>query len=61
MYVKQFDYSKRSILIEKHFEMKSTVKYNLSRTLMGNKLAYHSDVAGASPIGAAPTTPSILT
>ena len=29
---------------------------NISRTLVGNKIADHSDVVGASPIGAAPTT-----
>ena len=31
---------------------------NLSRTLIGNKIVHHSDVAGASPVGAAPTTSS---
>ena len=29
---------------------------NLSRTLVGNKIVDHSDVAGASPVGTAPTT-----
>ena len=29
---------------------------NISRTLVGNKRVYHSDVVGASPVGAAPTT-----
>ena len=28
---------------------------NLSRTLAGNKIIDHSDVVGASPVGAAPT------
>ena len=32
---------------------------NIIRTLVGNKIAYHPDVVGASPVGAAPTT-SIL-
>ena len=36
------------------------VKYrklsNISRTLVGNKIVDHSDVVGASPVGAAPTT-----
>ena len=34
---------------------------NISHTLVGNKLADHSDVAGASPVGAAPTTFSFST
>ena len=29
---------------------------NISRTLVGNKIGDHSDVVGASPVGAAPTT-----
>ena len=29
---------------------------NISRTLVGNKFVDNSDVAGASPVGAAPTT-----
>ena len=29
---------------------------NISRTLAGNKIVDHSDVVGASPAGAAPTT-----
>ena len=31
---------------------------NISHTLVGNKLADHSDVVGASAVGAAPTTSS---
>ena len=31
---------------------------NISRTLTGNKIVDHSDVVGASPVGAAPTTSS---
>ena len=34
---------------------------NLSRILVGNKLVDHSDLAGASPVGAAPTTSSLST
>ena len=30
---------------------------NIGRTLVGNKIVDHSDVVGASPVGAAPTTP----
>ena len=33
----------------------------ISHTLFGNKLVDHSDVDGASPVGAAPTTPSFST
>ena len=31
---------------------------NISHTLEGNKIVDHSDVVGASPVGAAPTTSS---
>ena len=34
---------------------------NISRTLIGNKMVDHSDVVGASPVGAAPTTSSFST
>ena len=34
---------------------------NISRTLVDNKVVDHSDVAGASPVGAAPTTSSFFT
>ena len=34
---------------------------NISRTLAGNKTVDHSDVVGASPVGAAPTTSSFST
>ena len=34
---------------------------NISCTLIGNKLADHSDVVGASPVGTAPTTSSFST
>ena len=37
-----------------------TVSY-ISRTLVGNKIVDHSDVVGASPVGAAPTTSSFST
>ena len=35
--------------------------YDISRTLVGNKIVDHSDVVGASPVGAAPTTSSFWT
>ena len=34
---------------------------NICRTLVGNKIVDHSDVVGASPVGAAPTTSSFST
>ena len=34
---------------------------NISRTLIGNKVVDHSDIVGASPVGAAPTTSSFST
>ena len=34
---------------------------NIRRTLAGNKIVDHSDVVGASPVGAAPTTSSFST
>ena len=34
---------------------------NISHTLLGNKIVYHSDVVGATPVGTAPTTSSFST
>ena len=34
---------------------------NIICTLVGNKIVDHSDVVGASPVGAAPTTSSFST
>ena len=34
---------------------------NIKHTLVGNKIVDHSDVVGASPVGAAPTTSSFST
>ena len=34
---------------------------NIRRTLVGNKFVDQSDVVGASPVGAAPTTSSFST
>ena len=33
---------------------------NIRRTFVGNQIVDHSDVVGASPVGAAPTTSSQL-
>ena len=35
--------------------------YNIRHTLAGNKIVDHSDVVGAPPVGAAPTTSSFST
>ena len=34
---------------------------DIRRTLVGNKIVYHSDVVGASPVATAPTTSSFST
>ena len=34
---------------------------SIRRTLLGENIVDHSDVVGASPVGAAPTTSSFLT
>ena len=34
---------------------------NIRRTFVGNKIVDNSDVVGASPVGAAPTTSSLST
>ena len=34
---------------------------NIRHTLVGNQIVDHSDVVGASPVGAAPTTSSFST
>ena len=45
------------ILIKKSFGTYRKTS-NIRRTLVGNKIVDHSDVVGASPVGAAPTTSS---
>ena len=48
-----------------HFLGKMDHRYcqisNIGCTLVGNKFVHHSDVVGASPVGAAPTTSSFST
>ena len=39
-----------------HFLLSTRQVSNIRRTLVGNKIADHSDVVRASPVGAAPTT-----
>ena len=46
---------------KEHFITKYRQVSNISRTLVGNKIVDHSDVVGASPVGAAPTTSSFST
>ena len=43
-----------------HLSTYRKVSY-IRRTLVGNKIVDHSDVVGASPVGAAPTTSSFST
>ena len=56
------------LLIVFTFFVKQCIRYktyrktsNIRRTFAGNEIVDHSDVVGASPIGAAPTTSSFLT
>ena len=44
-----------------HWIRHHNITSNISRTLVGNKIVDHSDVVGASPVGAAPTTSSFST
>ena len=48
-----------------HFSLYLPLDYrqvsNIRRTLVGNQIVDHSDVVGASPVGAAPTTSSFST
>ena len=48
-----------SLLTNQKWEYRKTP--NISRTLVGNKIVDNSDVVGASPVGAAPTTSSFST
>ena len=51
--------------VSKTKESVAHVKYrqvsNIRRTSVGNKIVDNSDVVGASPVGAAPTTSSLST
>ena len=44
-----------------HYILMYRKTHNISRTLVGNKIVDQSDVVGASPVGAAPTTSSFST
>ena len=45
-------------IFDGHFNDTYRQTFNISITLVGNKIVDHSDVIGASPVGAAPTTSS---
>ena len=49
----------RIIMYQQQFRYRQT--FNRSWTLVGNKVVDHSDVVGASPVGAAPNTTSFST
>ena len=55
----------RSWFVVTPVKYESDIRYrktsNISRTLVGNKIVDQSDVVGASPVGAAPTTSSFST
>ena len=46
---------------EKYVSQQYCQTYNISCTLVSNKIVDHSDVVGASPVGTAPTTSSFST
>ena len=51
-----------SYICSQHYMMSPyRVRHNISHILVGNKSVDHSDVVGASPVGAAPTTSSFST
>ena len=56
---------KTQVIIHRHDSLPYMPTYrkvsNISRTLVGNLIVVHSDVLGASPVGAAPTTSSFST
>ena len=53
----KWNHTSRQVQIKYHYRQVS----NIRRTLEGNKIVDHSDVVGASPVGAAPTTSSFST
>ena len=54
---------KFELLLEREVSSRDTYRKvsNIRRTLVDNKIVDHSDVVGASPVGAAPTTSSFST
>ena len=49
------------IVIDNGLVLKYRKTSNIRHTLVGNKIVDHSDVVGALPVGAAPTTSSFST
>ena len=50
------------IALKKHIDINTySQTSNIRTTLVSNKIVEHSDVVGASPVGAAPTTSSFWT
>ena len=47
--------------VQRHVNFNYRKVSNISRTLVGNKIVDHSDVVGAAPAVAAPTTSSFST
>ena len=47
--------------IDQHIHLTYRQVSNTRRTLVGKEIVDHSDVVGASPVGAAPTTSSFST
>ena len=47
--------------VEMRHDYNYRITSNISRTLVGNEIVDDSDVVGASPVGAAPTTSSFST
>ena len=48
----------QNIILQNHYYRQVS---NIGHTLVGNQIVDHSDVFGASPVGAAPTTSSFST
>ena len=56
-----FGQSNTSLDKMEHYKMAYRQVSNIRRTLIGNEIVDNSDVVGASPVGAAPTTSSLST
>ena len=49
-------YDAIGVIIHSCVNLSYRLTFYIRRTLVGNKIVDHSDVVGASPVGAAPTT-----
>ena len=71
MFLKIISWKKTTTSLRDRWDDEETVNFpwaksypqvsNIRRTLVGNKIVDNSDVVGASPVGAAPTTSSFST